>query len=96
MMKNVQLDYEAQNYLAKQQVSIKTATGETRTMSIQDAIDYLIYDQAMYEGSTGVRALNELRETARTIGDLFSTDRGSLYNRDRIETTRRRSRGYSR
>lgn len=96
MMKNVQLDYEAQNYLAKQQVSMKTATGETRTMSIQDAIDYLIYDQAMYEGSTGVRALNELRETARTIGDLFSTDRGSLYNRDRIETTRRRSRGYSR
>lgn len=96
MMKDVQLDYEAENYLAKQQVSIRTATGETRTMSIQDAIDYLIYDQAMYEGSAGVRALNELRETARTIGDLLSTDRGSLYNRDRIETTRRRSRGYSR
>lgn len=96
MMRNVQLDYEAQNYLAKQQVTLRTATGETRTMSIQDAIDYCLYDQAMYEGSAGVRALNELRETARSIGNLFSTDRGSLYNRERTETTRRRSRGYSR
>ena len=96
MMKNVQLDYEAENYLAKQQVAFTTPDGETRRMSIQDAIDYLIYDQAMYDTSAGVRALNELRETASTLGDLFSTDRGSLYNRERMETTRRRSRGYSR
>lgn len=92
MIKDVQLDYEAQNYLAKQQVSFQTKTGETRTMSIQDAIDYLIYDQAIYDTSAGVRTLNELRETARTLGDLFSADRESLYNRNRTETTRRRSR----
>lgn len=96
MMKDVQLDYEAENYLAKQQVAFRTASGDIRTMSIQDAIDYMIYDQAMYDGRTDVRALNELRETARTLGDLFSIDRGSIYDRDRMETTRRRSRGYSR
>lgn len=65
-----QLDYNDRAYLQNQMVSFDTTTGETRTMSLDDALKFIAYDSGMYANRTDNRILQVLLQvfTALTKG----------------------------
>lgn len=78
-----QLDYNDRAYLQNQMVSFETTTGETRTMSLDDALKFIAYDAGMYANRTDNRLLQMLLQVFSVLTKGGSDVAGAVAPRSR-------------
>lgn len=78
-----QLNYNDRAYLQNQMVSFETTTGETRTMSLDDALKFIAYDAGMYANRTDNRLLQVLLQVFQVLTKGGSDVVGALAPRSR-------------